>query len=54
MLMCADPVMVLPALPKGIDVDRHASKMRHVMEQLVAHLSGEIMSFRNRQISRHR
>ena len=54
MLMCADPVMVLPALPKGIDVNRDASKMRHVMEQLVAHLSGKIMPVHNRQAPRHR
>ena len=47
MLVFLDSVMVFPALPHGIDVDRDTPQMRHVMEQLVADLPGEIMAFGN-------
>lgn len=52
--MLADPVMMFPALPDRIDVDRDAAEMGHVMEQLVAHLSGDLMTLPDRQTSRHR
>jgi hypothetical protein len=50
----ADPMMVFPALPDRIDVDRDPTEMGHVMEQLVAHLSGDLMTLADRQIPRHR
>jgi hypothetical protein len=40
----ADPVMVLAAVSKGIDMHRDAAEMRHVVEELVAHLAGDLMS----------
>jgi hypothetical protein len=49
----ADPVMVFSALPDRIDVDRDAAEMAHVVEQLVAHLSGDLMTLSDRQIPRH-
>ena len=54
MLVFLDSVMVFPALPHGIDVDRDTPQMRHVVEQLVADLSGKIMAFGNGQTPRHR
>ena len=50
----ADPVMVFPALPDRIDVYRDAAEVGHVMEQLVAHLSGDLMPLCDRQTPRHR
>jgi hypothetical protein len=50
----ADPVMVFPALPDRIDVYRDAAEVGHVMEQLVAHLSGDLMPLSDRQTPRHR
>ena len=50
----ADPMMVFPALPDRIDMYRDAAEVGHVMEQLVAHLSGDLMTLADRQASRHR
>jgi hypothetical protein len=50
----AEPVMMLPALPGRIDVDRDASEMGHVMEQVVAHLSRDLMTLSDRQTPCHR
>jgi hypothetical protein len=44
MRVLADPMMVFAALPDRIDVDRDPTEMGHVMEQLVAHLSGDLMT----------
>ena len=49
----ADPVMVFSALPDRIDMYRDASEMGHVMEQLVAHLPGDLMTLSDRQIPHH-
>ena len=50
----ADPVIVVPALPDRIDMDRDAGEMGHVMQQLVVHLSGNLMPPCDRQSPCHR
>lgn len=41
-----DAMVMLAALPVGIDVDHHASQMRGAVEQLVSHIASDIMALR--------
>jgi len=39
-----DAVVTLSALPGRVDVDRHAAKVEQVVDQLVPHLPGDVVS----------
>src|SRR6266853_4216969 len=52
--MRSDAMVLLAALPVGIDVNHHAAQVRQVVEQLVPDIAGNVMSLRHRQAGRHR